>query len=70
MPSGVRVIQCDICKQPVSKLIPSDTFIYGLVVCPSCCERVPDNLMNKFLEAAAWPNEIYYSQVKKESVDG
>jgi hypothetical protein len=70
MPSGVRVIQCDICKQPVSGLVNADIVVWGLVVCTSCCERVPEKLMNRFLESAAWPNEIYYSQVKKENTDG
>ena len=52
---GLRVIQCDICKQPVSKPVPIDAVVYGLVVCTLCCERISERTMNRFLEEASWP---------------
>lgn len=59
----MKVIQCDICKQAVTTVIPSETIISAFVVCMACLERVPENLFNKFLEAAAWPNAI---EMRKE----
>jgi len=69
--TGVKVLRCDFCHQPVSSAIPGDTMLrVSIIMCPDCLARVPEGLANKFLDSAAWPSVYSKSEEKDERKNG
>jgi len=48
-----KILRCDFCYQPASSGIPGDTILrISVLMCPECLGKIPEDLANKFLDAA------------------
>jgi hypothetical protein len=65
--TSIKVLLCDVCKQPASSSVPGDTVVNALIVCDSCCARVPEGVIKRFLESAAWPLAVEMKEKVNES---
>lgn len=50
----LETIKCYECGESASSPVPKGTIVRAYVLCPECLEKIPEEIANKFFEAASW----------------